>query len=48
MVDADSEGDISEAHKQILEERIEKLRSNSNTPYYSWEEVKKLTIHETG
>ena len=43
MVNADSDDDISEAHKQILDERIEQLRSNPNITHYSWDEVKKLT-----
>ena len=43
LLDADSDDDISEAHKQILDERIERLRSNPNIAYHSWEDVKKIT-----
>jgi hypothetical protein len=43
LLDDDSEDDISEAHKQILDERIEKLRNNPNIVYHSWEDVKKIT-----
>ncbi len=43
LLDADSDDDISEAHKQILDERIERLRSSSNIEYSSWEDVKKIT-----
>ena len=42
LLDADSDDDISEAHKQILDERIERLRSNPNIEYSSWEDVKKI------
>jgi D-ribose pyranose/furanose isomerase RbsD len=35
--------EVSEEHKQILDERIEKIRSNPDMKYYSWDEVKKLT-----
>jgi hypothetical protein len=41
MVDADD--DIPEAHKRILDERIEKLRATPDADFYSWEDVKKLT-----
>jgi hypothetical protein len=41
MVDADD--DIPEAHKRILDERIEKLRLTPDADFYSWDEVKKLT-----
>jgi hypothetical protein len=43
MVDMADEDVIPEAHKRILDERIEKLRSTPDTDFYSWEDVKKLT-----
>jgi Putative addiction module component len=41
MVDDDD--DIPDAHKRILDERIEKLRATPDADFYSWDEVKKLT-----
>ena len=43
LLNTDSDDDISETHKQILDERIERLRSNPNIEYHSWEDVKQLT-----
>ena len=43
MVDSAEDDAIPEAHKRILDERIEKLRSTPDADFYSWEDVKKLT-----
>jgi hypothetical protein len=43
MVDSADDDAIPEAHKRILDERIEKLRSTPEADFYSWEDVKKLT-----
>ena len=43
LLNTDSDDDISETHKQILDERIERLRSNPHIEYHSWEDVKQLT-----
>jgi CRISPR/Cas system CSM-associated protein Csm2 small subunit len=43
MVDTADDDLIPEAHKRILDERIDKLRSTPDAEFYSWEDVKKLT-----
>jgi CRISPR/Cas system CSM-associated protein Csm2 small subunit len=43
MVETADEDVIPEAHKRILDERIDKLRSTPDTDFYSWEDVKRLT-----
>lgn len=40
MVDSAEDDAIPEAHKRILDERIEKLRSTPDADFYSWEDVK--------
>ena len=39
----ETDTDIPEWHKAILDERMDKLRSTPDTAFYSWEDVKKLT-----
>jgi hypothetical protein len=43
MIDSADEDDIPEAHKRILDERIDKMRTTPDADFYSWEDVKKLT-----
>jgi hypothetical protein len=43
MIDSADDADIPEAHKRILDERINKLRTTPNADFYSWEDVKKMT-----
>jgi CRISPR/Cas system CSM-associated protein Csm2 small subunit len=43
LVDTADDDAIPEAHKRILDERMDKLRSTPDMAFYSWEDVKKLT-----
>lgn len=42
-IDSADETDIPEAHKRILDERIDKLRTTPDADFYTWEDVKMLT-----
>lgn len=39
----ETETDIPEWQKAVLDERVDKLRTTPDTTFYSWEDVKKLT-----
>jgi hypothetical protein len=43
LVDTADDDAIPEAHKRILEARMDKLCSTPDMAFYSWEDVKKLT-----
>jgi hypothetical protein len=42
LIDTVDDAAIPEAHKRILDERLEKLHTTPDTHFYSWEDVKKL------
>ena len=43
MIETTDDDSVPEAHKRILDERMDKLRSTPDADFYSWEDVKKLT-----